>query len=81
MGNQITKQSSKSPKLPKETRKKTAKKIHINISDNLRNRMDQPNQKAVDILNTEGNTAFVKHCFNPTGKKQLTYAEMRGLYG
>ncbi len=43
--------------------------------------MDNANQKATRVLKEEGEKAFVAHCFNPTGKKQLTYAEMRERFG
>ena len=43
--------------------------------------MDDANRDALKVWKESGSEAFVKHCFNPTGKKQLTYAEMRGLYG
>ena len=44
-------------------------------------KMDKANQKAMDIMKTEGTEAAVKHMFNPTGKRQLSYAEMRSIYG
>ena len=44
-------------------------------------KMDKANQKAMDIMKTEGTEAAVKHMFNPTGKRQLSYAEMRSMYG
>ena len=43
--------------------------------------MDDANRDSSKVWKESGSEAFVKHCFNPTGKKQLTYAEMRGLYG
>ena len=43
--------------------------------------MDKANQKAMDIKKTEGTDAAVKHMFNPTGKRQLSYAEMRSMFG
>ena len=43
--------------------------------------MDEANKKAVTILVKEGPDKAVEHMFNPTGQKQLSYAEMRELYG
>lgn len=43
--------------------------------------MDESNQKALQILKNEGRTAFINHVFNPTGNKELSYAEMRQRYG
>ena len=43
--------------------------------------MNDENAKAYEILNKEGSKAAVKHMFNPTGKRQLTYAEMRMRFG
>ena len=44
-------------------------------------KMDKANQKALNIMKTEGTEAAVKHMFNPTGKRQLSYAEMRSMFG
>lgn len=43
--------------------------------------LDEANKKAVAILVKEGPDKAVEHMFNPTGQKQLSYAEMRALYG
>jgi len=43
--------------------------------------MDEVNKKAFDIYKTEGSKTFIKHVMNPTGKKELTYAEMRSMFG
>ena len=45
------------------------------------NNMDENNKKAALIVETQGWDAGVKHMFNPTGKQELTYAEMRALFG
>ena len=45
------------------------------------NGMDEENKKAIKTLMTEGDDAFVKHVFNPTGDKPLTYSEMRAKFG
>ena len=47
----------------------------------LLGQMDDANKDALKVLMESGSEAFVKHCFNPTGKKQLTYAEMRSMFG
>jgi len=51
--------------------------------------MDPLNKKALSVCETKGEKAFVKHVFtNPEDlnkpekeQRQLTYAEMRMLYG
>ena len=50
-------------------------------TSNTSNGMNDENAKAYEILNKEGSKAAVKHMFNPTGKRQLTYAEMRMRFG
>ena len=45
------------------------------------NGMDADNAKALDIMTKEGPEAAVKHMFNPTGERQLSYAEMRMRFG
>ena len=45
------------------------------------NGMDADNAKALEIMTTKGPEAAVKHMFNPTGKRQLSYAEMRMRFG
>ena len=45
------------------------------------NEMDEANTKAYDVYATEGHKAFIKHVMNPTGKKELSYAEMRAIFG
>jgi len=39
------------------------------------------NKKAIRIMNEHGHKAAVKYMFNPTGKRQLSYAEMRSMFG
>jgi hypothetical protein len=39
------------------------------------------NQDAIKIMNEEGTDKAVEFMFNPTGKRQLTYAEMRMYFG
>ena len=43
--------------------------------------MNEENKKALKILIEKGGDEAVKHMFNPTGDKQLSYAEMRERYG
>ena len=47
----------------------------------LPNGMTPENAKAINIMKTEGGDAAVKYMFNPTGKRQLSYAEMRMRFG
>ena len=47
----------------------------------LQNGMTSENAKALNIMKTEGSDAAVKYMFNPTGKRQLSYAEMRMMFG
>jgi len=47
----------------------------------LSNCMTPENAKATNIMKTEGSDAAVKYMFNPTGKRQLSYAEMRSMFG
>ena len=44
-------------------------------------KMNDENKKALKILIEKGGDEAVKHMFNPTGDKQLSYAEMRERYG
>ena len=48
----------------------------------LYNQMDEVNKKAMDVWEEDGMQAAVKHMFTDqkTGR-QLSYAEMRSLYG
>ena len=50
-------------------------------SKSLQNGMTPENAKALNIMKTEGSDAAVKYMFNPTGKRQLSYAEMRMRFG
>ena len=51
------------------------------ISNNSIIKMNEENKKALKILIEKGGDEAVKHMFNPTGEKQLSYAEMRERYG
>ena len=51
------------------------------ISNNSIISMNDENKKALKILIEKGGDEAVKHMFNPTGEKQLSYAEMRERYG
>ena len=57
------------------------KPITVVAPSNTSTVMDEANKKAVAVLVKEGPDKAVEHMFNPTGKKQLSYAEMRALYG
>ena len=43
--------------------------------------MDDANKKAYNILLTQGADAAVKHMFNPSGDRELSYSEMRSRFG
>ena len=43
--------------------------------------MNEENKKALKILIEKGDDDVVKYMFNPTGEKQLSYAEMRERFG
>jgi hypothetical protein len=51
------------------------------ISNNSTIIMNEENKKALRILIEKGGDEAVKHMFNPTGDKPLSYAEMRERYG
>ena len=51
------------------------------ISNNTQNIMNDDNRKVMQIAEEKGIDEAVKHMFNPTGEKQLSYAEMRERYG
>lgn len=44
-------------------------------------KMDNKNKEAFNIFLKEGNNAFVKHVFKDVDGRQLSYAEMRMIYG
>jgi hypothetical protein len=50
-------------------------------TQSLPNGMTPENAKAISIMRTEDSDAAVKYMFNPTGKRQLSYAEMRSRFG
>jgi hypothetical protein len=51
------------------------------ITNNTTTGMNNDNRKVIVIAAEKGVDEAVKHMFNPTGEKQLTYAEMRERYG
>ena len=53
----------------------------ITGSINTQNIMNNDNRKVMQIAEEKGIDEAVKHMFNPTGEKQLSYAEMRERYG
>ena len=76
--NPDTNPDTKSP----NTREKS--KIQDNTtkaSDKKNNGMTPENAKAIHILKTKGSEKAVEYMFNPTGERQLSYAEMRSMFG
>ena len=51
------------------------------VNEKKNNQMTPENAKALHILKTEGSEKAVKYMFNPTGERQLSYAEMRSRFG
>ena len=51
------------------------------FESNVNTGMDEKNKKALNVLMTEGDKAFVKHVFTGENERQLSYSEMRGMYG
>ena len=49
--------------------------------EGLKLEMDDKNKKAFNVFLQEGNQAFVKHVFTGENRGQLSYSEMRMLYG
>ena len=43
--------------------------------------LDNLNKEALKILQTKGEEEAIKFMFNPTGDRQLSYAEMRYRFG
>jgi hypothetical protein len=43
--------------------------------------MNDDNRKVMQIAEEKGINEAIKYMFNPTGDKQLSYAEMRERYG
>ena len=43
--------------------------------------MDDLNKQGLKILQTKGQEEAIKFMFNPTGDRQLSYAEMRHRFG
>lgn len=58
-----------------------SKKQEQEKTRSLPNGMTPENAKALNIMKTEGSDAAVKYMFNPTGERQLSYAEMRMRFG
>lgn len=72
---------------PPTNQKPTETKLTTNepgkqIVGKFYNDMDSNNQKAMDVMATQGMDAAVKHMFtHPKTGKPMTYGEMRSLYG
>ena len=66
-------------KSDKKTKEPQSVKEKLNVeSKNTNNDM---NQKAINMLVGGKSKKAVEFMFNPTGKQQLTYAEMRARFG
>lgn len=44
-------------------------------------KMDDHNKSAMNVLQEQGESAFIKHVFTDESGRALTYAEMRERYG
>ena len=55
--------------------------VNSTDSTTIRDRMDEPNKKAYDILTTGDKNAFLREVFTRPDGTQRSYAEMRYLYG
>ena len=64
---------------PKE--KQEQEQVKEECLKTLRDRMDEKNQKAFDVLVSEGENAFLKHVFTDENGRERSYAEMRYLFG
>lgn len=64
-----------------ETDKQEQEQVKEGCIKTLRDRMDEKNQKAFDVLVSEGKNAFLKHVFTDENGRERSYAEMRYLYG
>ena len=51
------------------------------VSSSIYKDMDSDNKEALLVMGTKGTEAALKHMFNPTGDRELSYAEMRARYG
>ena len=60
---------------------KESEQVKEECINTLRDRMDEKNQKAFDVLVSEGKNAFLKHVFTDENGRERSYAEMRYLYG
>ena len=47
----------------------------------MKSQMDDNNKKALEVLETQGLDASIKHMFTGENGQQRSYAEMRALYG
>ena len=53
----------------------------IKIGGGLKDQMDDNNKKAMEIWETQGLDASIKHMFTAPNGQQRSYAAMRALYG
>ena len=66
------------------TRRMDQESIHVvepQIIEYANKNMNDENKKGLEILITQGPEEMVKYVFNPTGKRELSYAEMRARFG
>jgi len=74
---------SKLPELPAEPEPEPEKQDQVKEEciKTLRDRMDEKNQNALDVLVNEGRNEFLKHVFTDENGRERSYSEMRYLYG
>ena len=64
-------------KIGSESKNNESKTSETNVNTG----MDEKNKKALNVQMTDGDKAFVEHVFTGENGRQLSYAEMRGMYG
>ena len=64
-------------KIGSESKNNESKTSETNVNTG----MDEKNKKALNVLLTKGDKAFVEHVFTGENGRQLSYAEMRSRYG
>ena len=64
-----------------ESEPEPEKQVKEDCIKTLRDRMDEKNQTAFDVLVSEGRNAFLKHVFTDENGRERSYAEMRYFYG
>ena len=64
-------------KIGSESKNNESKTSETNVNTG----MDEKNKKALNVLLTKGDKAFIEHVFTGENGRQLSYAEMRTRYG